>query len=278
MLRLFLFSIITGGLFCSADDGLMGNKFNLALGSFLVDFDTKMRADSPELGIGSEIDFETDLEMDKSATDFKFDGTWRFRPRQKLGFGWVQFNRTTSVFRLDRDIQFGERLFDFDSETGATTEQRIIKASYQYIFRKKENAEYRASIGVSALRNRLSLFYNAVVEGPREIRDFSDDVTRSLNIPVPLAGFHGTWRVAPKWYLRGDAEYFYIDYQQYEGSYTDIKGDLFYAMKRWGFGLGYNYVDFDMDVENRFTDRLLEFSGFLRYSFGGTQLYVAFSF
>ena len=135
------------------------------------------------------------------------------------------------------------------------------------------------SIGFSFLDTRLAVFGEASLGGENNQVEREGEESRSLDLPVPLLGIHGTWGVRPHLVLRGNAEYLYIDYDKYTGSYFDARLDLvYYPFNHFGFGLGYNFVDFDVDVEGRIKDRFLEFSGLLRYSVNGFRAFATVSF
>jgi hypothetical protein len=102
-----------------------------------------------------------------------------------------------------------------------------------------------------------------------------EDVSTNLDTlaPLPNGLIYLHWKFAPKWNLVTRVGYFSLDYDKYSGSMTNAHAMVNRQLSsRWTLGVGYQFVDLDLDIEK---DDYLEiydvqFSGplaFLRYGF-----------
>lgn len=91
--------------------------------------------------------------------------------------------------------------------------------------------------------------------------------------PLPNLMAYLYWNFTPRWSLVGRFGYFSLDYKSYSGKMTNAHGMInFDISRRWTLGMGYQFVDLDLQAEktNYIQDYEIEFSGpmtFLRFSF-----------
>ena len=73
--------------------------------------------------------------------------------------------------------------------------------------------------------------------------------------------------------LSGRVDYFSLKYNDYDGSLVNAVVAVDYRFARnFGVGLGYRYVDYDLDVTKS------SFTGGVKYEFSGPMLYLIGSF
>ena len=91
--------------------------------------------------------------------------------------------------------------------------------------------------------------------------------------PLPTLGFRGVWRLPHNFYVTALAQYFYIDFDDYVGSLSDLKATLVWqASEHVGVGLGYNDFRFRMRLDK---DR---FDGRLGWDYGGAMAFVSVTY
>ena len=72
----------------------------------------------------------------------------------------------------------------------------------------------------------------------------------STDAPLPVLGLRGIWRLPHDFYFTAQAQSFYIDYDDYKGSLSDLKATIAWqATPRFGVGLGYNDFRFRFDLD-----------------------------
>ena len=74
----------------------------LSVGGHLAVFDTDARADSSQLGRGSDINFEDRLNLEEDVTSLRADGYWRFSPRHRVDQRQKSNRTTTKLTHLSR--------------------------------------------------------------------------------------------------------------------------------------------------------------------------------
>ena len=75
-------------------------KFCIVGGAFFPAFDTDLRVDNTNLGMGNEIDLQDDLGFSDTQTTGYVSGWWRFAPRHRIA-GWaISDLKTNPVSRL----------------------------------------------------------------------------------------------------------------------------------------------------------------------------------
>ena len=106
----FLVSVVAicGVIICAAAHpaqaqskfGPLFDKFNFQVEGSWVDISTEIRLDSPELGLGTSLNFENDLGLaaDKTVPTLAFQ--WQIAKRHRLGLRWQNIDRTSSAQAL----------------------------------------------------------------------------------------------------------------------------------------------------------------------------------
>jgi hypothetical protein len=91
--------------------------------------------------------------------------------------------------------------------------------------------------------------------------------------PLPTIGIYGAYAITPRWLVSARADYFSLNYNEYDGSLMNFTVGVDYRFHRnFGAGLAYRYVDYDVTATKP------KFTGGFEYKFSGPMLYVNGSF
>ncbi|MDJ0835479.1 MAG: hypothetical protein QNK37_03120 [Acidobacteriota bacterium] len=250
----------------------MTDRWNLSFGSFSQNVDTEVRADSDQ-GMGNDLDFEDDLGFDPDTTETRLDGYYRFG-RHRIDFGYHRFRRT-SVRVIDETIVFGDRTFEVDSTIDAFFNTDYFKLGYRYSFVKKRRTDFGLAAGFSTFDLEAGLALALELSSEGEVLAVDEGVSVGVTAPAPLVGLYFNRQLHRGLLLRAVGEFFALDLDEFDGSVTDIRTVLdYYPWRRIGFGLGYNYVEVEIDQIKIIED----IQGRYQYNFDGWQLYLTFSF
>lgn len=134
-----------------------------------------------------------------------------------------------------------------------------------YSFYRSETVD--AGIGFGFHVVDLDTTITASVQvGDQEATVISQQIDTLAPLPNGLVYLH--WKFAPRWSLVSRVGYFGLDYKDYSGKMTNAHAMVNYEISpRWALGLGYQFVDLDLEVEetNHVQVYDIEFSGPMAY-------------
>jgi hypothetical protein len=251
----------------AAERGPLDQVFQASLGGFFMNFDTDVRLDGETRG--TDINWENEFDLEDQDR-FRIDGFWRFAEKHKVRFMYFQNNRgNTNV--LSRDIEFGDTVFPVNLEVDSRLDLSIIELAYEYSFMRRENWELAGSFGIhnisieAGLRGDLSTPGGG---GTAEVEEVAEG-----DGPLPVIGVHYFWHMGNNFYLDAQAQFFFLEIDNYDGSLQDYKlGVTWFPWNNVGIGIGYNEFVTRLDIEKD------SFNGRLRVGYGGPLAYVTVGF
>lgn len=237
------------------------HRFSLSLGVFITDRDTEAQLDG-STGPGTPTDFERDLGVDASDSVFRVDGYFKFSERHRLDFSVFDLSRSASK-QIERDIQWGDTLYTIDTQVDSNIGLDIYKAAYTYSFISREDGYLGATAGVYVADSKASL--TEATLGSTEIGE--------LTAPLPVIGLRGEYEFSDRWSFRASGEFFFIEYDNVDGSLVDIYAGLDYrVLNNLSIGLGFNSVTIDVDASEN------NFEGSLDWQYTGGLVFLKFDF
>lgn len=252
---------------------LLGDRFNLSLGTFLVGTDVKGSLNGRSVN-NPEIDFGKDFGLDNDAARVRFDGLWRITPAHHLRFMYFD-TRNDGTRTLDKTIKWGDYTFNVGGNVTAESRLRIFELAYEYAFAKQTTYEVAGTIGLHYIDTQLRLSGSASFTDANGNVSALQATTRENSVPAPLPviGLRGAWAVSPQWLIDAQAQFFKAKLQGIDGTITDARVVATWMFHRnFGVGLGYNYFGTDLDVQKN------SFDGSLNLGYSGAQLFVTGSF
>ena len=183
---------------------------------------------------------------------------------------WFENNRNASR-TLTRDITFQGTTYPIGATVSAGLDERIAEVAYEYAFYKTENLELAGSAGIHGTKFGARLSGNISTPGGGGSAQVSEDAT--VNGPLPVLGFRLFWNMGGHFYVDGLAQFFYIQFDQFDGSIYDYKvAATWMPWRNVGIGLGYNRFVTRLDVTKNSLD------GRLRFGYGGLMAFVNIGF
>lgn len=210
----------------------------LRAGALFMDVDSSFRVDSRSLGTGTNIDAEDDLGLDDSDDVLRAELIWRFAPRHQLSLGYYDLSRD-AVETTSEAYRIGSVVFPPGIDVKTKFDLKLADLSYSYSLVQNERFEFAPLIGLYVLDFDVRVDNDTLGLSEGEGQEF----------PLPTVGARMNYRLAPAWWLRAKAQYFYISYDQYEGQMLELGGGLEWNVWR-GLSLGAGYAHIDMDIED----------------------------
>lgn len=214
---------------------------------FLANVDTKVRSTlATNPNGGTEIDLEDDLGLDDSELlPAIYAGA-------KLGGGFVVTAEYYSLSRdttanISRTITVDDVTYPINASLTAGFATDIYRLTVGYSFIRNDTTEVGAAIGLHATDLEFSISGQgstggAPVTATTRRKDFL--------APIPTVGLYATFEVMPNVTINARADYLSLGIDDYDGSILNAQAAVSYRFSRnFGIGVGYRYVDYDLDVE-----------------------------
>ena len=245
------------------------DRWGLDLGWFASSFNTTLRLDSEELGIGTEINLEDDLGLESERGDFRLQGFYRFNPRHRIQFGYTRWKRDAERV-IDREIQWGDEIYEVDALVSTSMQADWYKLAYKYSFVHNDNVEVGASFGISTydFQAKLEASGSVVGGGSAEAQVESE----SLIAPIPMVGMSVDWHISRSFTLVASGEFFDARISGYDGTMTDSTVGLDWMITpSVGIGAAYNIVSLRVSHD-------AEADMAMKYSYDGAFAYLKLRF
>ena len=222
---------------------------------------TTARLDSTTLGAGTSVSFEDDLGLDDREVSVSILGKLRLGERWRIEGEYFALNRSGTRV-INKTINWGGNIYPIGITVDSEFDSDIYRLSAGYSFIKSTEAELGVALGLHVTDFTMSL------AGANVARRTGDALA-----PLPTIGIYGSYAFTPRWLLTGRVDFFSFSYNDYDGSLVNAVAAVDYRFTRnFGIGLGYRYVDYDLDVTKS------SFSGAVQYRFSGPVLYLVGSF
>ncbi len=217
------------------------DHFNFRLEGSLVQMATEIRLDSEELGLGTTLDFEDDLDLDGSKLIPSLSFEWQIARRHKLGVRWQDINRDSTAQALE-EIQWGDEVIPVDADVFLIFDITQYFVDYAYYPWVEERWAAGFGLGVRVMEIATILEW----ESGEVAASGSTDVEGTG--PLPYLYFEYRRLLADHWRFRTGLGWLAVEVEDIEGSQWVGKLDIEYlAGRRWGFGAALNFARVDVD-------------------------------
>ena len=237
------------------------DRFWLGAGAFFPQTNTQASLASNRTGVGTTVDFEDALDLERSKTVPGFVGRWRIGERWRIDAEYFQLNRT-SERTVDRQITWGDQTIPVNANVQTKFNFSDLRVSAGYSFFRRKDKELGVGIGLHMAAYDVSLTTaNFGSEG--------EDVLA----PLPVLSIYGQFALTDTWAVGSRLDRFTLSYDKYEGSITSLALDILYQpFRHVGFGAGYRALAIRAEVQgDNATLRM-------RQTFQGPLLFMNLSF
>lgn len=256
----------------SADEqGMLYQRFKVGAGFFAAFFNTTLRVDSEDLGVGTEIDLEEDLGFSSKKFDFRGFGYYRLGKRHRITFGYFSLVRNSAA-TIDTTIRFGEDEFEVGAEVEAEFSTRIPSLGYRFSFIANRKIEAAVGIGLSAQITKTALYAAGSINGEGAALCEQEEDCETKNVTLPIANFNlsANWNPIPRLMILGSMGGLYVKVSDIQASVGNagIAAD-YYFLRNLGVGAGYTYVKLGAkNTSGNTIDVTYRYSGLLVYVVG----------
>lgn len=275
-------AVLAGSVFAFEDqefDGrLLTDRWNIGLGTYLVDFRTAVQIGSGRV-LGTFVRLESDLGLDKYNESFLLDGFYRFRPKKSLAFSLYSFDRA-SIKVIDQRIEAGDEsgntiIYDVGAVLDTRFGSDLFQLTYRYSFINDGKIEAGVGGGLSTYRYEVGLEGAGTVvknEGEQEKLEAAA-AGADIIAPIPTAAFFIHYAITPRLIFRTAFNYLDVDIDKYSGKVVDSRLTFDYFFSRH-VGIGGGLSATDLEVSSDDAERPWK----VEYDYSGFVFYLGLAF
>jgi hypothetical protein len=250
--------------------GLVPAHFTISLGGFLPSVSSSVQLSSPTLP-GDDIGLENRLGLQRHTQNFEVVAAMRLGQKQLITLGYFGFQRSADKTISD-SITFGDTTYHAGAQIRANSGIQYYGFTYRYYFVRKERWELGGGLGIDGLVLNAGLKLSASGGGGPGV---NVQHSGSITAPAPMLGLYGDWEFVPRFFLRGQLEYLYINnIASYGGHVSDDKLAVeWFPLHNYGLGVGYHYIDLNINKDLRDGGNLD-----INYNIQGIMFYLSAAF
>jgi len=265
-----LFVLLTPALSHAEDAkyNLPWEKFNIQAGAFFAALNNKVTVGTE--GAGVAIDVEKALGLDVQNTVFRAGAAYRIgeKRRHRVDLDYLYFNRSGTK-QIGDNVVVDNVTIDAGTTVDTTFNFQILRAAYSYSFFQDDRMDLAASFGFFVMPITFELSASGLGSGQGDLK---------FTAPLPALGLRGDFAVTPRWFIRTNFEFFWLEYQGFKGSLLDSRIAVDYnPWKNFGFGVGFDNYRMALEAEGQ-DYPAVDFRGSVKSQFMGVQLYARYFF
>ena len=135
------------------DTGAELRPLYVRTGGYLLDSSTQAQVDGRQGNIGSRLDFEDDLNLEKRKPTLLAGVRWRFHDRHFLEVEYFNLKRSGQA-RLDAEIRFGDAVFPIGADVSSSFTTEVTRLGYSYRVVRRPDWGLAVSAGIHVTRLR----------------------------------------------------------------------------------------------------------------------------
>jgi hypothetical protein len=267
LLTLLLFVVHSTAL-AQQSHPLLTEKYQLWLGIYFPDMDSKIGIDGSSGVQDHEIDFEGQLRGSDDDEIFAGSFLWQFGEKWGLQTQYFDSTRGSST-SLTQDIEWGDYILKEGSNLSAGLDLTILRVFFGREFSRGENYVFGAGAGIHWMEFEL------FAEGEFFLNDESTGFRREAvkaEAPLPNIGAWYVYSFSPKWAFAAKLDWLSASIDEYSGGLLNTAvGVNYQPFENVGIGANYQFFRLDGDVKNE------GWRGSMEIDFHGPLIYASFS-
>ena len=233
------------------------DEWTFGAGLFFPRTTTQATLTSNRTGLGTAVDLEDTLDMERYKSVPLLYGRWRINHRWRIDAEFFQLNRSSERV-IDREIQWGDQTFAVNTQISSKFNFNDLRVSAGYSFFRTDDKELGFGLGLHMASYDVSM--NTPTSGGE-----GQDVLA----PLPVLSIYGQFALTDRWAVGARLDRFTLEYDKFSGSLSSLGLDIQYQpFKHVGFSLGYRALAIRAEIEG---DRV---TGKFRQTFEGPMASV----
>ena len=231
----------------------VGYRTKINLGYYKIfDAESTLAVSERNAGLGIALNPEDTFRTSLEQEVFRVDARYRFSDTHAMNLTWYSISNT-GVNGIEEDISWVDQdgnpiEISAGTQVEAELKYNIVKINYLWSFYHNDKVELAGSFGIHAAD--ISVNINAVSQVAGSFSESPQDLESS--VPLPNFGISIGYKVTPKisWFMRAD--FFAMQYDDWQGSFSDINFGLEYKLtKHFNAGIGIGNTNLRITEENK---------------------------
>jgi hypothetical protein len=239
-------------------------RVRITLGATRLGSSTDIRIDNTNGTLGTQINAENDLNLDKHNFEPRFQAMIRVSERHRLRFDYFTLDRS-GFKNVEIPIVFRNTNLIVGDPVESDLSLKTLGLTYGYSFIHRQRFELAGTIGI----NLIDLSARARVQLPTRRVDQQENQAG----PFPTAGIDATWIISKRFYLDGRFQYLKLQVDNLDGSLGIYELSALY---RWranvSMGIGYNRM------HAKLTSTKTTEGGLFDFNSNGPEIFVRVAF
>lgn len=212
-------------------------RFELRLDFARPTYDSSVRLDARQLGIGTELDLEGELGLDDQSEQLTGGAILHLGRRSRLAFDYSASDREGSAV-VGREIRFGNVVYRADARLDAAMESRFAALGYGFDFLPEDEVDFGATLSVAWTRLAATLRGDANLQGGPAI---VIEERGEAEGPLPMLGLWASGWIGDRWRLGADVRFLDVnELDGWSGSVVDYAARVeWFALPQLAIALGY---------------------------------------
>jgi len=245
------------------------NKFEFSPSLTSVILNSNIRIDSEDGSVGTDVDAEDDLGLEKVKWEPRFALRWRPGHRHEIEVGY-QFARRDAEKTIERDINFADTTYSAGATLHTHLKTDLAFLNYRFAIIAKDGVQAGVALGTGALL--LDAGLDALAFAGSGQVDYS--ANSKVTVPLGSLGAYGRFLIGDAFTAEADARIVKLKVSRFDVQYTELNaaGRYFFSHSVGiELGAGADAVKVDIDPKE---EGVIKPSGRVKYSLTNVRLGV----
>jgi hypothetical protein len=215
------------------DHPLMSDRFTLSAGVSRSESNVTADLQTGRIGLGTLIDFEDDLGLEKENEIGVVMFSVRVFERWRLDAEYFSLDRDNEK-QISRTLDWGRLSIPINAAVSSSFDAEDVRVSVGYSFFRRTDKEVGFGLGAHVLS----------LEAGLSTRNLGSERASIDSAPLPVLNFYARMALTDRWLLNVRIDRLSLDTGDVDGSIFDVEADFVYQpWRHFNIGLGYRDIN-----------------------------------
>jgi hypothetical protein len=225
-------------VYAPPDHPMMRDRFVVTAGVSRSESNVTANLRTSRIGLGTLIDFEDDLGLDKNNEIGVFMLSTRLFERWRLDAEYFSLDRDNEK-QSSRTLDWGRLSIPINAAVRSNFDLEDVRVSVGYSFFRRTDKEVGVGLGAHVMSLDAAL----------STRNLGSERASIESAPLPVVIFYARMALTDRWLLNVRIDRLSLDTGDIDGSIFDVEADFVYQPWRH-FNVGLGYRDINLEVSS----------------------------